>query len=426
MLITLTSKSALIEKSTKMLVAGCSILAVITGTGCVSVATKNAAIEPLVKQVETAKTDRHALLAVPAAAAASFAFQTLTPQARAANAAKVRNELKVAGWDRISAVEKLVHSAETGEDVKLSNGEIKDLGKIMLDTLHQNIFSGSARSSRHLKSIADLTPGVAIATENSAKEVAQPSIDVFDIVETYFVAYANGKFTLRDGTLLGKPTAKLTMTNGTITGSIPNDTVDGVVTILSESIADAICRTPVFYDEKTTKTYTNYWVPASEIYGTNVTGSAVGSFAQLANLETKTEKDFFLQDKVPTASKLFPCVKVVKIDPMTKKKSAVGLRREEAEFIRAACGLTTKQSQALATLIFQTFGGASAGQFVFLHFSVGNSQMLSSIVANVISSAGYHTGEAALTKAFLNYDGSDRLVEELLAHYQDILKLVSK
>src|SRR5260221_1892329 len=106
-------------------------------------------------------------------------------------------------------------------------------------------------------------------------------------------------------------------------------------------------------------------------------------------------------------------------------KTGHGLTQQEVEFIRAVSGLTAKQSQGLATLIFQTFGGSGFGQFVFLHISIGNNQLLASIVQNIMSSFTYHASEKSLTNVFLDYDGPDPTANPLLAHYQDLIKIVT-
>lgn len=276
----------------------------------------------------------------------------------------------------------------------------------LLGSLHQNLFNGSVKTAAVA---AGAKPG---------------TVDVMTLMEAYFIAYGEGKFTLGDGTVLGKPSASIVFTNGSLASSIPNDTAQGIVEIFIEAINDSIYQTPLFYSLTQTTTYTNFWVPAQEVYA-SLPGKYNDSYVELYRESKTSNKDYFLKGAVPTSSKFLPCYQV-EVAGANGKKPDTGLTQQEVQFIRAVSSLTSKQSQALGSLIFQTFGGASAGQFVFLHFSVGNSATLSGIVSVLLSSSSYHFSEWELTNVFLEYDGMDPTVNLMLQHYQDLLSIVTK
>lgn len=384
-------------------------------TGCVSVSTKST-VQPIVDAIKNAKPPVSNESEKFATAPGAVSLRRMEDNAR-----QVTNQLTTAGLYKLSSVKKLVAAAQTQQPLKLSGGEIRTLARNLLDTMHTNIFSGGVRTSRQWQAHAEKLekePAMAVAASKG-------NLDVFTLLEAYFLAYANGNFTLRDGTVMGKPAASLVFTNGTFQGAIPNDTVDGIVTLFVEALSDTLFQTPLFYQTTITTTYTNYYTCVTNAFQ-NVTGDGTNSFIQLARPSVSIQHDFFLGGKVPTAAKFLSCSEVVTANPVSGIKTRKGLRRQEVQFVRAVSGLTAKQSQALGALIFQSFGGGAAGQFVFLHISVGNNRVLASIVDNLLSSFSYHSSEWALTDAFSGYPGNDPVVEALLNHYQDLIAIVTK
>lgn len=486
--------------------------------GCVSVKSIDS-VEPIAKLVERANSSANA----PSSPLASHAEMLASINARMradllASKMAVSNQLNQARLTRLSAVRTLLQSVNfdsggvTFAPVKLSNHEIIDLGRTLLNDIHKDVFgdmnktngqffvdSNAVKAEMLADPDADESTARQRVLEKSISRYAQTNI--FALFEAYYIAYANGKFILRDGTVLGKPTASMSFTNGVLTGSIPNDTVDGIVTVFSEAMSDSIFQTPLFFARTTgtnysaaqsiwltngvvalpgvgkaktaglislyrpsyesltftnyyqsaasidelannptntnayvelkrpdyaQATFTNFWIPVSQLTQYESTSVPTGKFAGLTEyaMSTTNHDDYFLNGNIPTAAKIFPTEMVA--DVLAETNKTVGfLTKNEVQFIRTVSGLSAKQSQALGTLIFQSFGGASAGQFVFVHFSVGNSQMLSSVVAALLSSASYHTSEWTLTRLFRDYDGKDPAVNFLLEYYQTLTSVVT-
>jgi hypothetical protein len=490
---------------------------VLMTTGCVSV-TNIDAVKPIVQIVENANKR-------PSASHYESTSETkplMSMDLRASNTQSISNQLASAGYTKESAARKMLTAVATDKPVTLNNIEVTELAQSLLSGLHEQLFNGSIKTNEQWFVTATKLPDEAAAdwagltwSEKALKEANaaakarhQVGTNVFALFEAYYIAYANGQFVTRDGTVLGKPTANVSVTNGTFQGSLPNDTVDGIVTVFAEALNDCIFNTPLFYSGKTNTTYvvfTNAWLGTNLIsYITPTTGEAddnecyvaisrpsfvtmaftnvyvpctnlqayinnpefgnsyvqlsrpsyaTGNFtnvwmvttnlSQYADVNNTIENsaglalyrqsvtnqnDFFLNGSIPTASKFFPDYTIVAKQDSTENspKKSPGLTQDEVQFIRAVSGLTSKQSEALGSLIFQSFGGASAGQFVFLHFSVGNSQILSSIVSTLLSSASYHTSEWSLTKVFLDYDGTDPAVNDMLKYYKTLLAMVTK
>jgi hypothetical protein len=394
----------LARRAGSCLIASLMILA----TGCVSLKSVNTA-QPIVAAVSRAN-GKAAATQPPAKAEG---LRTVLRRASAAAGLKVQAALQQAGLYKLPGVRELVASARSGQPVVLNNHTVRALAKTLLTCLHQELFSATIGTNGSVRAAAG-PPG--------AKP--QPD-DVFGLMEAYFTAYVNGQYTLRDGTVLGKPTVNLSLANGSLQGSIPNDAVDAIVTIFTEAINDSIYQTPLFYALQTNTVYTNQWVRTSDVYS-DVRSPYQDTYVQIYRPSVTVQKDYFLNGKVPTASKFLTCYPVVSKGSGGKKTGRGGLTGDEVQFIRAVSSLSSKQSQALGSLAFQSFGGTSAGQFVYVHFSVGNNQILSSIVSTLLASSSYHASERALTDVFLDYDGTDPVVQELLTHYHALLATVSK
>lgn len=404
---------------------GIALLLLFATTGCVNITSKHT-IQPILDAVNHANNSPREteLSAGPDAAFRASTGPNLTPVIAAST--EVRNDLHQAGLDKLSAVNKILKSATNAGPVKINSHELKQLARTLLDKLDSNTFNGTLRKGRKWRQHADALDRASSESERITLLAAEhkPDPDVFSLIEAYYVAYSKGQFTLRDGTVLGKPTGNFGLTNGTFKGAIPNDTVDGIVTIFTEAVSDSLFRTPLYYAKTSTTSLTNFPVSASVIYP-SLPKDFSNSYIQLSGYSTNTANDFFLDGKTPTASRFLPCYQVVIADSNNKKHQK-GLTQKEVQFIQAVSGLTAKQSQALAGLILRSFGGGSAGQFVFLHVSVGNNQVLTSIADNLMSSLSYHLSERLLNEAFIKYAGGDPDVEALLDHYQDLLKIISK
>jgi hypothetical protein len=393
-----------------------ALLLPVWGSGCLHVSSTHA-IQPILDAVNEANHK-------PARRASFSNSQRPTLHPLTTNAARVKLHLQKAGLYDLSAVKKIVASAETGRKATLNSHELKKLAKTVLQTLHTNTFAGSVRTNADLHEYATR---LQTATNQAAREdhltaeqkPGNLEVNVFTLLEGYYVAYAKGQFTLRDGTVLGKPNASLALTNGTLKGAIPNDTVDGIVTIFVEAVSDALFETPLYYAKTTNEAYVATYVPANTV----LPAASATNYVQLFAKTNSVTMDFFLNGKRPTASRFLPCYQVV-VAGKDNLKPVKGLTQKEVEFIQAVSGLSAKQSQALAGLIFRSFGGGAVGQFAFLHISVGNNQVLSSIVDNLMSSFSYHASERLLNEVFVNYEGGDPVVEALLDHYQDLLKIV--
>jgi hypothetical protein len=401
-------------------------------TGCINVSSKHT-IGPILAAVKNATTNQYepefvkstAPLPPNIKAEPHESLATVRQKALEIRSAKVRLDLAKAGLDKQSAINKILSSATNHQPVTISSHEMKNLANALLNKLHSGAFNGSVRTNKNWHSYSD-TLRFAESGEKRAIILTgsgKPEVDVFSLLEAYYVAYSQGQFTLRDGTVLGKPTANFGITNGVLQGAIPNDTVDGIVTIFTEALCDSIFQTSLYYGITNSVTYTNEYILANTIYP-NLPSQAVDAYIALSRKSTNTGKDFFLNGKTPTASKFLPCYPVVPLDGQ-KKKHQKGISQNEAQFIQAVCGLTAKQSQALAGLIIRSVGGTGAGQFVYLHISIGNNQVLSSIVDNLMSSFSYHLSEQMLDDVFIDYGGGDPVVDGLLEHYQDLLNIIS-
>jgi hypothetical protein len=259
------------------------------------------------------------------------------------------------------------------------------------------------------------------------------------ILKGYFLAYLQGQFTERDGTVLGKPTVGTTNASAGTTVTIPDATESAIATVFMEALCDFGSGIPVFYQVTNSTTFAPIYVPVTQFFkqaddplanilagGTNKAESIPSSnvFIMIYTTRTNSGRNYFLGGKTPTAAAFLPTLPVVP-DYATKIRVRGGLTAKEAQFIISVSSLTETETKALAGILIRSFGGASGGGAHFgfgsLHLSLGDNKVLAEILEDLLASSSYHTAQHDLTKVFWKYDGANDQVNEILNDFSSLL-----
>jgi hypothetical protein len=251
------------------------------------------------------------------------------------------------------------------------------------------------------------------------------------MLKGYFLAYLQGKFTLRDGTVLGKPTSGTTNAANGTTVTISDATESGIATVFMEALSDYGNGTPIFYQTTNSTNQVSDYRPIAQVFKaanllTNYGSDSNTLILVYANRVTAVT-NYFLNGKIPTAVAFLPKLPVVP-DYATKIQFRGGLTAQEAQFILSVSSLTETESKTLAGILIRSIGGASGGGAHFgfgsLHFSLGDNKILAEIVEDLLASSSYHTALHDLTKVFWKFDGKDKRVRAILDDFSSLLEKI--
>jgi hypothetical protein len=331
-------------------------------------------------------------------------------QAFSASAVKYSSEDTApipAGLERNSVVKKLVENQITGGDITFGAGELKKF------------------ASEFYTAMAD--PYDAQQYAKLSKAQSKSELAFGNILLGYFMAYQKGNFSLRDGTALGKPKISISYTNGTVGGSIDNDTIAGLLTVFAEAVFDYGLGTPVYYQlnpgKQTWQEDYKAIIVTNETTATTITNGYQKIYQKVTGPD---EKDFLVGGKTPTAAAFLPTRKLVDAYKDKSPADSADLTVKEFQFIRFSATEAADRSKDLSGLIVRSFGAIHAGQFVYGSFAIGNNDTLAKIVETTLSCLSGRITEYALAKAFGAYTGDNKEVNLILDHYKDIYDQIAK
>jgi hypothetical protein len=189
-----------------------------------------------------------------------------------------------------------------------------------------------------------VVPAVAASTGE-----AETKDEVLNRIVQYLVVYFQGKFVDRQGNAFSAPT---------VSGNKLSDAeLDDALSIVMEAISDSSFKLPVFYQLSSDGNKTKTW-----ILSTNEDSSKEPTCAVLeSDLETQVGSPLSLGDI-----------------------------RLMHYFVRMA----GRQGEFISGMLFRTFGKINAGQFVLAGVSIGDNQLLATLVDTF-----FETGSRRLTEA---------------------------
>jgi hypothetical protein len=190
----------------------------------------------------------------------------------------------------------------------------------------------------------DLGRVVAGADRGAFRIPSARSLD--NILVEYYKDYFDGSYVTRDGIVLAKPGAILSLNGLQLSGSVSTETLADILTVFLEAFHDYFQDVPIFTDNNNVYLNGSISMPTSVKYGVvdQVALPAEGSLPKYPNITIKVWKT--------------------------------------TRYISIAA---SKGSEALGTLIAKTFGGVDAGPSIVLgKFSIGDNTSLTQIIETAL------------------------------------------
>lgn len=244
-----------------------------------------------------------------------------------------------------------------------------------------------------------------------------------EMLRFYLLNYIDGKFVLRNGTQLAKPSGSITHERiqtdkgekGIVSASLDKNTVTGLTTVILEAIFDYCLETPA-YSYKDGKSI--YEPDYMEIAGQS------GKFNLVYLKKDPIDDYLFDDDIIPTATKFDEKLrKHFKEDCEEGKKCK--MTEEDIKRIRRVSDFSAETTTAVVGAAFKSLGGAGLSAFGFFKFSFGDNDSISQIVEAATSVATRRKTEHLLYELIENGESYNCGIEEAAncsKKVQDLLK----
>lgn len=205
-----------------------------------------------------------------------------------------------------------------------------------------------------------------------------------DMLRFYLLKYFDGKFVLRNGTQLAKPSGSIThekiKTNksekGIVSTSLDKSTVTGLTTVILEAIFDYCLETPAYAYKKGIPIYEEEYL---EIAG------HPGKF-NLVYLGKDPIDDYLFDDAIiPTATKFNEELRSDLKD--CEEKKICKMTKDDVKRIRQVSDFSAETTSAVAGAALKSLGGFGLSAFGFFKFSFGDNDSINQIVEAATSVA---------------------------------------
>ncbi len=185
-------------------------------------------------------------------------------------------------------------------------------------------------------------------------------------IQSYMIAYFDGKFVDRRGTPIAKPAVK--------DGAISNDTITGFLTVFFEAVDDSLFRVPVYFemDANNKRKWLNPGEKEPTVAALSKDANGAYDAEVVRNIASDTE-----------------------------------ITTDELHAIQFASAMASEQSKALSGFVFRIFSDMSLSFVVGGNFAFGNNDTAAKVVDCFFEVSSRRTTEALAYRYFSEHSEKD-------------------
>ncbi len=214
---------------------------------------------------------------------------------------------------------------------------------------------------------------------------ATSSHEFEEMLRFYLLNYIDGKFVLRNGTQLAKPSGSITHERiktdkdekGIVIASLDKSTVTGLTTVILEAIFDYCLETPAYAYKKRKPIYEQVYL--------KIEGHP-GKF-NLVYQEKDPIDDYLFDDAIIPTATMFNKELHSDLKEDCEKGKICRMTENDVKRVRRVSDFSAEITTAVVGAAFKSLGGAGLSAFGFFKFSFGDNDSINQIVEAATSVA---------------------------------------